>query len=160
MALAHASVLLGDLGRDHDANRYGRAALLCLQEADASEAPAWYALAKTARWRHDYATAADMASRGFHEGPVTPMSVQLASYEANAAALLGDSRSPLSDKRSSGCLLSCAPAIRTAHSAPPPKLRLPGHPANPRFRAPGLRSASALPSLSFSLASSTPLMQK
>lgn len=90
MALAHASVLLGDLGRDHEANRYGRAALLCLQEADASEAPAWYALAKTARWRHDYATAADMASRGFHEGPVTPMSVQLASYEANAAALLGD----------------------------------------------------------------------
>ena len=90
MALAHASVLLGDLGRDHDANRYGRAALLCLQEADASEAPAWYALAKTARWRRDYATAADMASSGFHEGPVTPMSVQLASYEANAAALLGD----------------------------------------------------------------------
>jgi hypothetical protein len=89
MALAHASVLLGDLGRDHDANRYGRAALICLQEADADDAPAWYALAKTARWRHDYATAADMASRGFHEGPVTPMSVQLASYEANAAALLG-----------------------------------------------------------------------
>jgi hypothetical protein len=90
MSLAHASVLLGDLGRDHDASRYGRAALLCLQEADASEAPAWYALAKTPRWRHDYATAADLASRGFHEGPVTPMSVQLASYEANAAALLGD----------------------------------------------------------------------
>ena len=90
LALAHASVLLGDLGRDHDATRYGRAAQLCLQEAGASEAPAWYALAKTARWQRDYATAADLASRGFEYGPVTPMSVQLASYEANAAALLGD----------------------------------------------------------------------
>jgi tetratricopeptide (TPR) repeat protein len=88
--LAHASVLLGDLGRHHDASRYGRTAQLCLQEADASQAPAWYALAKTARWQRDYATAADLASRGFEHGPVTPMSVQLASYEANAAALLGD----------------------------------------------------------------------
>jgi hypothetical protein len=90
LALAHVSVLLGDLGRDRDATRYGRAAQLCLQEASASEAPAWYALAKTARWQRDYATAADLASRGFEYGPVTPMSVQLASYEANAAALLGD----------------------------------------------------------------------
>jgi hypothetical protein len=88
--LAHASVLLGDLGRDHDATKYGRAAQLCLQEADASQAPAWYALAKTARWQRDYATAADLASRGFEHGPITPMSVQLASYEANASALLGD----------------------------------------------------------------------
>jgi hypothetical protein len=31
-----------------------------------------------------------MADRGFREGPVTPMSVQLGSYEANAAALLDD----------------------------------------------------------------------
>jgi hypothetical protein len=92
MALAHASVLLGDLGRDQDANRYGRAALLCLQEADASQATAWYALAKTARWERDYAGAADLASRGFETGPITPMSVQLASYEANAAALMGDSQ--------------------------------------------------------------------
>lgn len=38
--LAHASVLLGDLGQDQNANRYGRAALLCLQEADASQVPA------------------------------------------------------------------------------------------------------------------------
>jgi tetratricopeptide (TPR) repeat protein len=90
LALAHASVLLGDIGRDHDATRHGRAAQLCLQEADASQAPAWYALAKTARWQRDYATAADLASRGFEYGPVTPMSVQLSSYEANAAALLGD----------------------------------------------------------------------
>ena len=71
LVLAHASVLLGDLGRDHDATRYGRAAQLCLQEAGASEAPAWYALAKTARWQRDYATAADLAERGFEHGPVT-----------------------------------------------------------------------------------------
>ena len=92
LTLAHASVLLGDLGQDQDANRHGRAALLCLQEADASQAPAWYALAKTARWQRDYASAADLASRGFETGPITPMSVQLASYEANSAALMGDTQ--------------------------------------------------------------------
>jgi hypothetical protein len=92
LTLAHASVLLGDLGQDQDANKYGRAALLCLQEADASQAPAWYALAKTARWQRDYASAADLASRGFETGPITPMSVQLASYEANSAALMGDTQ--------------------------------------------------------------------
>jgi hypothetical protein len=57
-----------------------------------SQAPAWYALAKTARWQYDYATAADLGSRGFEHGPVTPMGVQLASYEANSAALLGDTQ--------------------------------------------------------------------
>ncbi len=88
--LAHASVLLGDLGRDQAADDYGHAALLCLQEAEASEVTAWYALAKTARWQHQYAAAADFAQRGFENGPVNAMSVQLASYEANAAALLGN----------------------------------------------------------------------
>jgi hypothetical protein len=39
LALAHASVLLGDLGRDHDATRYGRAAQLCLQEASIASQP-------------------------------------------------------------------------------------------------------------------------
>jgi hypothetical protein len=88
--LAHASVLLGDVGEDQAAEDYGHAALLCLQEAEASRSTAWYALAKTARWQHHYAAAADFARQGFETGPVTPMSVQLASYEANAAALLGD----------------------------------------------------------------------
>ena len=88
--LAHASVLLGDLGQDQAAENYGHTALLWLQEADASQAAAFYALAKTTRWQHNYAAAADFARRGFEHGPVTPMSVQLASYEANAAALLGD----------------------------------------------------------------------
>jgi DNA-binding transcriptional regulator YiaG len=62
--LAHASVLLGDVGQDQAADDYGHAALLYLQEAEASEATAWYALAKTARWRHSYATAAELASQG------------------------------------------------------------------------------------------------
>jgi hypothetical protein len=49
-----------------------------------------YALAKTARWQHDYAAAADLAEQGFEEGAISPMGVQLAYYEANSAALLGD----------------------------------------------------------------------
>jgi hypothetical protein len=92
MVLAHAGVLFGDLGHDHAAARFGRAALLCLQESGASESPAWYALAKTARWQRHYASAAELASRGFQSAPVTPMGVQLASYEANSAALLGDAQ--------------------------------------------------------------------
>jgi hypothetical protein len=90
--LAHASVLIGDLGQDQDADAHGQAALRYLQEADASQATACYALAKSARWRRDYATAADLSAGGYEYGPVTPISVQLASYEANAAALLGDRR--------------------------------------------------------------------
>lgn len=88
--LSHASLLLSDLAQDQAADEYGHAAVLYLQEAEASEATAWYALAKTARWRHNYAAAAEFARRGFELGPVTPMSVQMASYEANCAALLGD----------------------------------------------------------------------
>jgi len=37
--LAHASVLLGDLGQDQTADNYGHAALLCLQEAEAARPP-------------------------------------------------------------------------------------------------------------------------
>jgi hypothetical protein len=92
MTLAHASVLLSDLGRHRGAELHGHGALMCFQEAEASQAPAWYALAKTARWQRKYQVAAELANRGFEAGPVTPMSVQLASYEANSAALLGDVR--------------------------------------------------------------------
>jgi tetratricopeptide (TPR) repeat protein len=92
--LAHASVLLSNLGDNRSAEQYGHAALLYLQEADASQATAWYALAKTARWERNYAAAADLARRGLEHaiehGEFTPMTVQLASYEANAAALVGD----------------------------------------------------------------------
>jgi hypothetical protein len=61
-----------------------------MQEAETTQAKACYALAKTARWQHNYAEAADLALRGFDHGPVTPMSVQLAYYEANCAALAGN----------------------------------------------------------------------
>ncbi len=92
--LAHASVLLSNLGANRAAEDYGQAALVYLQEAEASQATAWYALAKTTRWQHNYAAAADLARQGLEHGrghdPVTPMSVQLASYEANAAALVGN----------------------------------------------------------------------
>jgi tetratricopeptide (TPR) repeat protein len=92
--LAYASVLLSNLGEDRAAESYGHAALLYLEEAEASQSTAWYALAKIARWQHSYATAADLARQGLEQWPghtaVTPMSVQLASYEANCAALLGD----------------------------------------------------------------------
>jgi len=88
--LAHTSVLLGDLNKDQAALRFGDAALLFMQETETNEADAWYALAKTARWQHKYADAADLARQGFERGPVSPMSVQLACYEANSAALLGD----------------------------------------------------------------------
>ena len=73
--LAQASVLLGDLGQDEAARDYGRAALLGMQEAETSQAKACYALAKTARWQHNYAEAADLALHGFEHGPVSPMSV-------------------------------------------------------------------------------------
>jgi hypothetical protein len=88
--LAQASVLLGDLGQDAAARNYGKAALLGTQGADTSQAKACYALAKTARWQHRYTEAADLARHGLEEGPVNPMSVQLAYYEANSAALAGD----------------------------------------------------------------------
>jgi hypothetical protein len=61
---------------------------------EVGQARAWYALAKTARWQHNYTAAAGLARQGLESslehGPASPMSVQLASYEANAAALLGD----------------------------------------------------------------------
>ncbi|MBO0823638.1 MAG: hypothetical protein J2P27_07230, partial [Actinobacteria bacterium] len=88
--LAHACVLLGDLNRDRAAEQYGHAALLFLQEAEANPAVAWYALAKTARWKHKYAEAADLAAQGAEPRPANATTLQLASYEANSAALNGD----------------------------------------------------------------------
>jgi tetratricopeptide (TPR) repeat protein len=92
--LAHASVLLSNLGDDAAAEARARAALMYLDEAGACQATAWYALAKLARWQRDYGAAADLARQGLEQYPdhvpSTPMSVQLASYEANAAALDGD----------------------------------------------------------------------
>jgi tetratricopeptide (TPR) repeat protein len=89
--LAHACLLLGDLGQDKKAVEYGAAALLCAQEADANEAIAWSVQAKTARWQHRYVESAELANRGFEVSTLTPTRVELAYREANAIALFGDS---------------------------------------------------------------------
>ena len=84
------SLLLSDLDHNDEAGKYGNAGLLFLREAGAAEATAWYVLAKIARWRHQYVRAADLARQGLQHSAADPMRVQLACYEANAAALAGD----------------------------------------------------------------------
>lgn len=88
--LAHAAVIFGDVNLDHHAEQYAAAALMLAREARANESFAWYAQAKTARWQGRLIEAADFARQGFEASPLTPMKAQLAWYEANAAALLGD----------------------------------------------------------------------
>jgi DNA-binding transcriptional regulator YiaG len=88
--LAHISLLLSDLGDNRAGEEYGNASRAYLHEAGASEATACYVLAKNARWRHDYALAADLARSGLEHSARDPMKVQLACYEANTAALAGD----------------------------------------------------------------------
>jgi hypothetical protein len=88
--LAHQSLLLSDLNDYQAAGACGQTALMCLREAGASEVTAWYVLAKNARWQQHYLEAADQASQGLQRSSPGPMRVQLACYEANASALLGD----------------------------------------------------------------------
>jgi len=90
--LAHGSLLLGDLHFDESASAYGSAALLCAKEVGSNLATAFSAQAKTERWRFHFAEAADLARHGFDCSPPTTIRILLASYEANAAALLGDAR--------------------------------------------------------------------
>jgi transcriptional regulator with XRE-family HTH domain len=87
--LAHGCVVLGDVDRAQEAERWGRAALAFAQEADASPARPCTALAKTLRWRGRFAESAEMARLGLAMAPRLPVRVQLASQEANAAALMG-----------------------------------------------------------------------
>jgi hypothetical protein len=88
--LSHACLLLGDLNENDLAERYGHAGLALAQEAGSDQAVAMTALAKTFRWQKRLTESMDMARRGFACSPDTPIRVQLASQEANAAALLGD----------------------------------------------------------------------
>ena len=88
--MAHACVLLGDLGWDAKAMEYGTAALIFAREAGTSEAIAWSAQAKTARWQKRYVESAELARKGFEASPPTPTRVELAYREANAIALFGD----------------------------------------------------------------------
>jgi hypothetical protein len=60
--LAHACLLLGDLGQYEAARAYGSAALLCAQECRADEGLAWTAMSKTARWQERFAEAAGLAA--------------------------------------------------------------------------------------------------
>lgn len=88
--LAHAALLLGDLGAHATAGEYGTAALVSAQEAGTDEGIAWSVLSKTARWRDRFAEAAGLARRGFETCAREPVRAELAYREANAAALLGD----------------------------------------------------------------------
>ena len=84
--LAHACLLLGDLGRYQAAREYGSAALLCAQEAGVDEGLAWTATAKTARWQDRFAEAAGLAARGFAASGNPPVRAELAYREAKLRA--------------------------------------------------------------------------
>jgi len=88
--MAHACLLLGDLGEYGTARVYGSAALLCAQEAGADEGLAWTAIAKTARWQDRFTEAGMLAARGFEASGAAPVRAELAYREANAVALFGD----------------------------------------------------------------------
>jgi DNA-binding transcriptional regulator YiaG len=90
LLLSHACLLLGDLNENALAERYGMAGLAFAREAGSDQAVAMTALAKTFRWQKRFTESMDMARRGFACSPDAPVRVQLASQEANAAALLGD----------------------------------------------------------------------
>ena len=90
LLLSHACLLLGDLGENGLAERYGMAGLAFAREAGSDQAVAMTVLAKTFRWQKRLTESMDMARRGFACSLDTPIRVQLASQEANAAALLGD----------------------------------------------------------------------
>lgn len=90
--LAHASLLLGDLGRYRAAREYGSAALMCAQETGSDEGIAWSVMAKTARWEGSFTEAAGLAARGYGVSARPPVRVELAYREANAIALFGDAK--------------------------------------------------------------------
>ena len=90
LLLSHACLLLGDLGENALAERYGMAGLAFARESGSDQAVAMTVLAKTFRWQKRLTESMDMARRGFACSPNVPIRIQLASQEANAAALLGD----------------------------------------------------------------------
>jgi hypothetical protein len=125
--LAHMSLLLSDLHASRAADDYGNAALLYLREAGSCEATAWYVLAKNARWRQQYALAADLASQGQRHGSSGPMMVQLACYEANASALAGNAsraRAAMRHAEEQATVLPAAPATLSPWSFPPERMAI------------------------------------
>jgi hypothetical protein len=125
--LAHMSLLLSDLDATRAADDYGNAALLYLREAAASEATAWYVLAKNARWSRRYLLAADLANHGLQHGSPGPMTVQLACYEANASALAGDAsraRAAMRHAEEQAALLPAAQSALSPWSFPPERMTI------------------------------------
>ena len=114
--LAHISLLLGDLGDSRTGEEYGNVSRAYLHEAGASEATAWYVLAKIARWRHQYAVAADLARSGLEHNASGPMRVQLACYEANTASLAGDTSRALNAMRLAEETWAVLPPGQMTHS--------------------------------------------
>lgn len=90
LLLSHACLLLGDLDENALAEQYGETALAYAREAGADPSAPMTVLAKTFRWQDRLTESMDMAHRGYECSPNTPIRIQLASQEANAAALLGD----------------------------------------------------------------------
>lgn len=88
--LAHACLLLDDLKLNDIAQKYGAIALSFAKEAGAGQATARTALAKALRWAERLIESADMAKIGYDCCSATPIRIQLASQEANAAALMGN----------------------------------------------------------------------
>ena len=68
--LAHASLLLGDLGNHQSARQCASAALLCAQEAEADEGITWSVMAKTVRWQVRRGCAAATADASWDAGAV------------------------------------------------------------------------------------------
>ena len=90
LLLSHACLLLGDLDENALAEQYGETALAYAREASADPSLPMTVLAKTFRWQDRLTESMDIAHRGYECSPNTPIRIQLASQEANAAALLGD----------------------------------------------------------------------
>jgi transcriptional regulator with XRE-family HTH domain len=88
--LAHSCMLLSDLKLYDAAYRHGLAGLTFAAEAGSSEAVIRSALAKSLRWEERLVESVEMARVGYEHSPMAPIRLQLASYEANGAALLGD----------------------------------------------------------------------
>jgi hypothetical protein len=125
--LAHMSLLWSDLNDSPAADDYGNAAQLYLREAGASEAAAWYVLAKNARWSRRYLLAADLASQGLTHGTSGPMAVQLACYEANASALAGDAsraRAAMRHAEEQAASLATAQVTASPWSFPPERMTI------------------------------------
>jgi hypothetical protein len=155
--LAHASLLLDDIHHTSSAAAHGRAALLFAAEAGASQALAFSAQAKTARWQgmrcrgrasqQYFSLSADLARAGFESsGPAHPVRVLLANQEASAAALLGDAALARQALIRAEQAADATPAATgaTAWSCPRPRMALYALSVALRLRDPdtALRSAA------------------